>query len=1132
MNTLKTKSLSAKLSVLFLAAAMLINLTGLTAYTSAAEAPDLLHKAYVTSFNTGVVDVVNLENNTVEKGKIKVGTYPNSAGFSPTGTQIYVTNRGSSNVSVIDPATDTVISTIPVGADPHGVAFNASGSKAYVANRSSGTISVIDTAALSVTNTITVSKTPTVLVVVGNKLFIASSDDNSVTVVDLAEEKMVSSIAVPNNPYGLSVNPAGTKLYTANKGGNSVTIINVSDYSIETTITVGSSPHATESSPDGSRVYVANASSNNMSVIDTATNTVIKTIPVGGNPYVVGASADGKHAYTINYTGSSMSVIDTDTLTVTATIPLSNGPFMVGTFMVSTAAAANPAVPQVAAPAASPAAGAVPSGTEVTLTTATEAASIYYTTDGSDPTSGSQLYTGPVAITQALTLKAIAVKADMKDSEILSQDYTLTAPENSIIEPDTAVFDKRTGAQADIAVGMTLKGNTLTSIENTGTPLAEGTDYTVSGTTVTLSAAYLAKQPVGTLQLTFIFSAGAPQALTVAVSDTTQIPGAPVLQSAVPGNGQVQLTWAPVEGSAAYKIYQSVSSATYGEELATVSSSVYTYTASGLTNGTAYYYAVQAVNSAGDSPVSNQASATPITVPGAPLAASAAAGDKTAVISFTTPADNGGSPVTGYEISSAEGDIKVSAASSPVVITGLQNGTTYTFTVKAINAAGTGAAATTNAITPAPAVITAPAPTATPAPAATGTAVLVNGQLQTIGQSTVTQSGGQKVTTLTLDESKLQEQLNAAGNGAVITLPFTEPSDVFVGELNGQMVNSLEQKQGVIKIQTPQAGYTLPADLLRISSLSQQLGQTSALQQITLQIQIAAPAAAQLQIINSVATSGSFTLAAAPLEFTITASSGGKTIDVNTFNTYVERSIKLPSGTDASRITTVLVIEPDGSVRHVPTKVITEDGGQVARINSLTNSTYAVVYHPVAFADVAGHWSQSVVNDLASRMVLNGTEDGAFHPGQNMTRAEFAATLVRALGLRLESGTSSFTDVQSSAWYSQAVQTAVSHNLIQGFEDQTFRPLEQITREQAMTIIAKALAYSPAVQSDGSQTAALSSFKDAGQVSAWAAAGVSEALKSGMVSGRNESTLAPKANVTRAEVAALIHRFLEKSGLI
>ncbi|WP_052380734.1 S-layer homology domain-containing protein [Paenibacillus camerounensis] len=1132
MNTLKTKSLSFKLSVLFLAAAMLVNLTGLTAYTSAAEAPNLLHKAYITSFNTGVVDVVNLENNTVEKGKIQVGSQPNSAGFNPTGTQIYVTNRGSSSVSVIDPATDTVISTIPVGASPHGVAFNASGSKAYVANLGNGSISVIDTAALAVTNTIAVSGSPSVNVVVGNKLFAASQTDHSVKVVDLAQEKLVTSISIPAaSTYGLSVNPAGTKLYAANKSGNSVSVINVSDNTVEGTIAVGSSPHATEFSPDGSRVYVANASSNNVSVIDTATNTVIKTIPVGSNPYVIGASADGKHAYTINYSSSNMSVIDTDTLAVTDTITLSNGPFMVGTFMVSTAAAATPVTPQVAAPEANPAAGALPSGTEVALTSATEGASIYYTTDGSAPTSSSQLYSSPIAVTQALTLKAIAVKADMKDSEVMIQDYTLTAPENSTIEPDTAVFDKRMGAQADIAVSMTLKGNTLTSIEYAGKPLTAGTDYTVSGNNVILSAAYLAKQPVGSMPFTFIFSAGASQALTVSIADTTQIPGAPVLQPAVAGNGQVQLTWTPVEGSASYTIYQSVSSATYGEALATVSSSVYTYTAAGLTNGTAYYYAVQAVNSAGDSPVSNQASATPITVPGAPLAASAAAGDTTAVIQFTQPADNGGSAVTGYEISSDTGGIKVSSASSPVIITGLQNGTAYTFTVKAINAAGTGIAAATNTVTPAVAVVTTPGPAASPPPVATGTAVLVNGQLQTIGQSAVTQSDNQTVTTLTLDEAKLQEQLNAAGNGAVITLPFTAASDVFVGELNGQMVGSLEQKQAVIKIQTPQASYTLPASLLRITSLSQQLEQTSELQQITLQIRIAAPDAAQLQAINNIAASGNFTLAAAPLEFTVTASSGGKTINVNTFNTYVERSIKLPSDADASRITTALVIEPDGSLRHVPTKVLTENGGQVALINSLTNSTYAVVYHPVSFADVAGHWSQSVVNDLASRMVLNGTEDGAFHPGQDMTRAEFTASLVRALGLKLENGTAAFTDVQSSAWYSQAVQTAVSHNLIQGFEDQTFRPLDKITREQAMTIIAKALAYSP-VQTAGSQAAPLSSFSDAGQVSGWAAAGVSEALTSGIVSGRTESTLAPKANVTRAEVAALIHRFLVKSGLI
>lgn len=109
MISLKTRLLSSKLFVLFMAAAMLVNLAGIPSPASAAPGPDLFYKAYVTSFNTRVVDVVNLKDNTVEKGKIKVGSEPNSAGFNPTGEQVYVTNRGGSNVSVIDPASDTVI---------------------------------------------------------------------------------------------------------------------------------------------------------------------------------------------------------------------------------------------------------------------------------------------------------------------------------------------------------------------------------------------------------------------------------------------------------------------------------------------------------------------------------------------------------------------------------------------------------------------------------------------------------------------------------------------------------------------------------------------------------------------------------------------------------------------------------------------------------------------------------------------------------------------------------------------------------------------------------------------------------------------------------------------------------------
>lgn len=92
---------------------------------------------------------------------------------------------------------------------------------------------------------------------------------------------------------------------------------------------------------------------------------------------------------------------------------------------------------------------------------------------------------------------------------------------NSTISPTTTSFDKKTANQTNIPVTLTLNGNTLTGIKNGTATLAAGTDYTVSGSTVTIQKTYLAAQPVGTTALTFNFSAGADATLAVSVVNTT-----------------------------------------------------------------------------------------------------------------------------------------------------------------------------------------------------------------------------------------------------------------------------------------------------------------------------------------------------------------------------------------------------------------------------------------------------------------------------------------------------------------------------------------------------------------------------------------------------------------------------------
>ncbi|WP_442417847.1 S-layer homology domain-containing protein [Paenibacillus zeirhizosphaerae] len=169
---------------------------------------------------------------------------------------------------------------------------------------------------------------------------------------------------------------------------------------------------------------------------------------------------------------------------------------------------------------------------------------------------------------------------------------------DSSISPDSAVFDKNESKQADIHVTLTLNGNTFAGIQHGGTPLNEGTDYTVDGNMVTIAKAYLAALDTGSAAFTFTFSAGAPQSLEVEVMDSTvAVPSAPMNVSAAAGNGEavIRFTAPASDGGSAVTGYKVVSSPG-GIEASGEDSPI---TVKGLTNGTSYTFTVQAENSAG-----------------------------------------------------------------------------------------------------------------------------------------------------------------------------------------------------------------------------------------------------------------------------------------------------------------------------------------------------------------------------------------------------------------------------------------------------------------------------------------------------------------------------------------------------
>lgn len=416
----------------------------------------------------------------------------------------------------------------------------------------------------------------------------------------------------------------------------------------------------------------------------------------------------------------------------------------------------------------------------------------------------------------------------------------------------------------------------------------------------------------------------------------------------------------------------------------------------------------------------------------------------------------------------------------------------------------------------------------------TNTTDPVDNKVEEVGTSTTLEASGKTVTTYKVDEKKLEAILKQADSKTVVSIEVSKDSDIVVGELTGQMVKDIEGKEAAIELKTDFATYTLLAQQINIDVISKKIGTKVNLKDIKVQLEIIKPVEEVTKLVENSAKKGNFTIMVAPVEFNVKYTYDNKTEQLTKFNAFVERTITIPSNVDASKITTGIVVEADGSIRHVPTKIVKLDGKYYAKISSLTNSVYSVISNTVEFNDVNGHWAKDAVNEMGSRMVLSGTGKGNYDPNLDITRAEFAAIVVKALGIKNGEAAKAFSDVTKGDWYSDAVEAAVSYKLISGYNDGSFRPQQKISREEAMTIIEKAMKIAGMEINLSAEEAVseLTKFVDGSNVSSWARASVAAAVKAGIVSGYNGHTIAPKANITRAETAAIVRQLLQKAGLI
>ena len=391
--------------------------------------------------------------------------------------------------------------------------------------------------------------------------------------------------------------------------------------------------------------------------------------------------------------------------------------------------------------------------------------------------------------------------------------------------------------------------------------------------------------------------------------------------------------------------------------------------------------------------------------------------------------------------------------------------------------------------------------------------VIVDGKTESIGKSETTTDE----TRVTVDSDKLTEKINTAQTGGSVEVPVSDGKTVSTAEIVVKNVEDMAKKDMTLEVKSGNVSYQLPTTAIDTTAAMEALGASDA-SKVPLSVTITKLDESTVKVVNG-------ELVVPPVEFTVTVTYSGKTVEISSFSKYVQRSIEI-SKEQASQITTAVVKNEDGTLRHVPTYVYEQDGKWFADINSRTNSTYALIQNEVTFADAKGKWYENIVTEMASRKIIAGRSASVFGGGASITRAEFVAILVRALGLSAD-GISSFSDVPTTAWYTGAVATAVQYGLASGTGENRFSPNAAITRQEAMLMLKRAAALTEFSGTSG----ALDGFTDVDAVSSWAKDAAKWNVGSGLIKG-SDGKLNPTAKITRAESATIILRLLQKAGLV
>ncbi|WP_027399052.1 S-layer homology domain-containing protein [Anaerovorax odorimutans] len=382
----------------------------------------------------------------------------------------------------------------------------------------------------------------------------------------------------------------------------------------------------------------------------------------------------------------------------------------------------------------------------------------------------------------------------------------------------------------------------------------------------------------------------------------------------------------------------------------------------------------------------------------------------------------------------------------------------------------------------------------------------------------------EKITLLT----GVVNDITNAKKGSRLAIASDSSADKVRLEISSSNIKKAKEKELFIGLDSQNGGYTLPLSTIDIDKIAAELGVKS--DDLKLNIVISKEDAEVKNKLAAKVKNGQQMLTD-PIEFSVEIwDSQSKKKELSYFNgNYVERYILLSSDVNINRAIGVRWNEEKGSFTPVPTRFETKNNKKHAVILSRSNSLYTVLQSDKSFEDIKNNWAKEDIELLASKMLITGKSDTSYAPKSNVTRAEFAALLARALGLEevtLKEG--QYKDVAVDAWYAGSVAAAAKENIITGYSKDEFKPNKNITREEMTVMIARAavVAGQSTTLSESEQAKILKDLKDNTNISSWAKEDVALAINAGIIKGMAADSFSPKSYADRAQSAAILKRFL------